>query len=259
MRTRKALAVAVLLLLSVSPALALNKARVIYGPPSGKQETAIQQEVKASGAAEDVASFINDQFSLSVPLSLVFGREDGPLYDPQTQEIVVPYAFLQEVKERFVDAGYPETGVSVSEATMDVLMHTLFHELAHALIFTCELPVVGKEEDAADGLASVLLIEFYEHGAEMALSAADLFDLESEDIETFADEDFQDDHSLDIQRFYTTLCHVYGSDPETYADLKTDAGFSEDRAQGCIEEYERLAKSWFALLEPHRKQGAKSR
>ncbi len=129
-------------------------------------------------------------------------------------------------------------------------MHTLFHELAHALISIYELPVIGKEEDAADGLASVLLIEFFEDGQEIAISAADLFDLESDDKEIFED-DFWNEHSLDAQRFYSTLCHVYGSEPEKYGYLVEQSAFSEERAELCIEEYEILSSSWFGLLKPY--------
>lgn len=53
-----------------------------------------------------------------------------------------------------------------------------------------DLAIVGKEEDATDALATILLIEFFEQGQEIARSAADLFDLESSDIQTFEEADF---------------------------------------------------------------------
>lgn len=33
--------------------------------------------------------------------------------------------------------------------------------------------------------------------------------------------------------------------------LKTDAEFSDDRAELCIDEYDNAASDWFALLENH--------
>jgi hypothetical protein len=251
MHSRAVLFATICSLFFVTPAFAENQARLIYDRPTNQLEAGIEKEIKRSGDMEDVVAFINDLFWLPAPLKFKLGGKEGPLYDDKSNEILIPYTFIQEVRSRFRAANYSETGVSVEEATMDALTHTLFHELAHALISIYELPVLGKEEDAADGLASVLLIEFFEDGAEMAISAADLFDLESEDIETFEEEDFLDEHSLDVQRFYTTLCHVYGSDPAKYAYLRKEIGFSEDRADLCIDEYENISRSWLRLLKPY--------
>lgn len=236
---------------SISLACAGNEASVVYETPADKYEATIEKQIRVSGVASDIAAFINEQYQLTEPLVFIFGGIDGPLYDPNSNEILIPYTFIEDVRRRFKSVEYSETGVSITDATLDSVMHTLFHELAHALISTYEIPVVGKEEDAADSLASVLLIEFFDDGAEIAISAADLFDLESEDIEEFEEEDFWGEHSLDAQRFYSTLCHVYGSDPEKYAYIKKDAGFSEQRAELCIDEYESISRSWFVLLKPY--------
>ncbi len=256
MHPRAVLFATICSLFFVPSAFAENQARLIYDMPANKLEAGIEKEIRQSGEMEDVVAFINDLFRLPMPKPLDFklGGKEGPLYDDKSNEILIPYTFIQEVRSRFRAADYSETGVSVEEATMDALTHTLFHELAHALIYIYKLPVLGKEEDAADGLASVLLIEFFEDGAEMAISAADLFDLESDDIESFEAEDFLDEHSLDLQRFYTTLCHVYGSDPAKYAYLRKETGFSEDRADLCIDEYENISRSWLFLLKPYMQQ-----
>jgi len=237
--------------------LALSVVHATYQAPVGKVEKRIQQTLKASGEITTVVSLINDTFRLKQRVRIVFGGEDGPLFDPEVNEIVIPYFFMQEVKARFLEDGYAETGVTVEEATMDALIHTLFHELAHALVAIYQLPVLGKEEDAADGLATLLLIQFYDEGQEIAISAADLFDLESLDKDVLEEEDFWGEHSLDEQRFYSTLCYVYGSDPVAYAHLLKDAGFSPDRAELCIDEYEQALKSWQVLLKPYLKPGVK--
>ncbi len=227
---------------------AKNKASLVWGKPHNAVETAILKKLQQAGDAQEVVSLVNQKLRLPKPLKIIFGGEDGPLYDPEINQIQVPYTFIDEVRARFVKAKYSETGVTPDEATNDALMHTLFHELGHALIEMYQLPVVGKEEDAVDSLANVLLIEFYDEGQETVLSAADLFDLESEDRESFEEEDYWDEHSLDEQRYYSALCHVYGSDPDKYASVIEDADISEDRADLCIEEYEAASRNWFRLL-----------
>ena len=220
-----------------------------FSKPANAAETTIMKQLQAAGDAQEVVNLINQKLRLPQTLKIIFGGEDGPLYDPGSNEILVPYSFIDEVNLRFVKAKYAETGVTPKQATSDALMHTLFHELGHALVAMFDLPVVGKEEDAVDSLANVLLIEFYEQGQETVLSAADLFDLESEDKDGFEEADFWDEHSLDSQRYYSSLCHVYGSDPESYESILENTDISDDRAELCIEEYEAASRNWFKLLK----------
>lgn len=245
------LSIAIYFLFNVSLAFAGNEAQIIFEQPTNKYEEKIERQIKASGVANKVVVFVNEQFQLSKPLIFKFGGIEGPLYDTDANEVFIPYIFIEEVKSRFKGAKYSETGISITDATWDSVMHTLLHEFAHALIFTYKLPIVGKEEDAADGLANMLLIEFFDNGTETVISAADLFGLESNDIEEFEEEDFSDEHSLDAQRFYSSLCHVYGSDPQKYTYLKNDVSFSEERAELCIDEYESILRSWQSLLKPY--------
>jgi len=236
-------------LMLTTSAMARGKAILEFAKPANAAETAIMQQIQNSGDAAEVVSLINQKLRLPNQLRITFGGEDGPLYDPSVNQILVPYTFIDEVNARFIKAKYSETGVTPEQATSDALMHTLFHELGHALVAMFDLPVVGKEEDAVDSLANVLLIEFYDQGQETVLSAADLFDLESEDIKNFEEADFWDEHSLDTQRYYSSLCHVYGSDPDNYSSIIENTGFSDDRADLCIEEYHAATRNWFKLLK----------
>jgi hypothetical protein len=232
------------------------RATLVYGKAGNTHDAGIRASLLESRIADDTVAFINDSFKLGKPLKFLFGADDGPGFDPQTFEILMPYDFVDEVQFRFESANYDKTGVSANQATMDAIVHTLFHELAHALIAMYDLPVLGKEEDAADSLAVVLLIEYFENGAETAISAADLFGLESEDRDVLENPDFWDTHSLDLQRYYATMCQVYGSDPETYASLPRETELDEERADRCIDEYANLYRSWFKLLKPHLKKAA---
>lgn len=222
-----------------------------FDPIKSATDTSAKQIAKTS--FDLFQSATNKLLETNPDVSVSFGYEDGPLYDPTTNQIHIPYDFISEVQQRFDKAEYQQSGVSIDEATQDALLHTLFHELAHALISIYELPIVGKEEDAADSLATFLLIELFEDGQEIAISAADLFDLESTDRDVLEDEDFWGEHSLDEQRFFATLCHVYGSAPDQYDSLIEVGYLSEDHTERCIEEYEQLTFSWTQLLDPHLK------
>ena len=210
--------------------------------------------LESSDEIQSVVNLVNDEFQLLNNITLVFGEDEGPLFDSELNKIIIPYAFLDEIQERFTLAKYEKTsGLKLDEIVIDAVMHTLFHELAHAFIAQYDLPVLGREEDAADGLASIFLIEYFEQGQEIVLTAADLFDLESQDIETLEKQDYWGEHSLDIQRYYSSMCNVYGSAPKAYAHIKKEQGFSAEKAENCITDYDILLHSWLTLLKPYRK------
>jgi hypothetical protein len=224
---------------------------LVFDKPFNSDEEAIEAKLKSSETLKMIVSFIDETFILDQELSFVFGGEDGPVFDHEKFQIVIPYFFYDEVRKKFKKAGYSdsETGISPETATIDSIAHTMLHELAHALIYLYQIPIVGKEEDAADGLASVLLNDYFDEGGEMALNAADLFNLESQETKELKEADFWDDHGLDDQRYYSTICHVYGSNPKKYSNLATDSEFLKEKGDHCIEDYENLTENWHTILE----------
>ncbi|MFK7859049.1 MAG: DUF4344 domain-containing metallopeptidase [Granulosicoccus sp.] len=195
---------------------------------------------------EEQVRFVAELLRFAEPVRVLHEVEEGPLYDPETQEIWMPGSFADNIKAYFDDEDAP---------VADVYFHTLMHEIGHVLFEQYDLPMLAREEDAADALASVLLLEYVEDGARIALNAADMFGLESEEYEWFEESDFWSEHSLEIQRYYTTLCHVYGSSPEQHEDLINDEyGLSMERAEGCEEEYLRIRSGWLGVLAPYLKR-----
>ncbi len=189
---------------------------------------------------------INELLRFRQTVTVLTEVEEGPLFDPDTQEIWMPGSFADVVESYFGTQDAP---------IADVYLHTLVHEVGHVLYSQYDLPLLAREEDAADALASVLLLEYVEDGARVVLNAADMFGLESERVGKLEETDFWSEHSLDIQRFYTTLCHVYGSDPDAHAELvNEETGLTQARAENCQYEYERIRQGWLDVLKPYLKR-----
>jgi hypothetical protein len=243
--------IALVLVLITTNAYAKNQLEVIYEP--SKQYDSVRQSLQSSEALKELFSTLNENFKFPKGLKIVFSNAEDTAYDPETNKILVNYDFAQEIEDIFTKAKAEIDG-KPKEAAIQALMYMIIHELAHALIHNYDLPIVGKEEDAADSLASVLLSEYFEGGQEAVLDAATFFDLVSADRKELTDEDFFDEHSLDEQRLYNALCYVYGSDPKKYADVKKIAGFPTERAELCKEDYAKLADSWDVLLAPYVKK-----
>lgn len=80
-------------------------------------------------------------------------------------------------------------------------------EVAHALIDGWELPITGREEDAADQFSTLLLINGMHDGEQMALNTARSFKLLA-DLEKGQNKVYLDAHSLDEYCFKLHRCHL---------------------------------------------------
>lgn len=132
--------------------------------------------------------------------------------------------------------------------------YTVLHEVGHVIISELHVPFLGKEEDAADELATVAILRSKAAGsgvAERLLAAADGWLLEwQQHVPSRNTEDYWDVHSLDIQRYYNINCLVYGSNPEAFETWLESAEIPlpYPRAWRCGGEYRRAARSldWIA-------------
>ncbi|HCL66166.1 MAG TPA: hypothetical protein DIC56_15285 [Rhizobium sp.] len=129
---------------------------------------------------------------------------------------------------------------------------TVFHEAGHMLVSEFSLPVLGKEEDAVDGLAVVLLLEAEDEDFNSAVEDfANVWFLSAGASEGDEDLAFWDSHGLDEQRAYATVCLMLGKSKERFGDFAESLEFPEYRAEECPGEYESLSASWDTVLQPH--------
>ena len=167
----------------------------------------------------------------------------------------MPYGFANEIQQFYSANYYGEDKKARDYFVSDAMIHTLYHELGHALTDILDLPVVGKEEDAVDDFATLMMISLHKKGQKRALSAADLFWFEGAEFEEILDEDLMGEHSLDAQRTYQVLCLIYGSEPESYSELAADVGFDDDRMAFCEDRFLRQRRNWLRLLDSNLKKG----
>jgi hypothetical protein len=142
---------------------------------------------------------------------------------------------------------------------MEFAMHdatfTLYHEIGHMLVGELGIPVLGKEEDAADALATIWLLtdETDDDSYNALIDASDgwYFNAVKSTGSGLEDLSYYDDHSLDIQRAYAMVCMMVGADPEAFKETADGYEMSEDTQEGCALTYEQAVTSWDKLLEPH--------
>jgi Putative metallopeptidase len=132
----------------------------------------------------------------------------------------------------------------------------LLHEVGHVLIAEFALPVLGREEEAADTYAALTMLRvgtsFTVHG--LADAAKGWF-LDARRDQEIGDKPlYYDEHNVSAQRAYQIVCLMVGSDPEKFKSLADEAKMPEERQKTCKRDYRKATEAWDAVLAPHLRQ-----
>jgi hypothetical protein len=143
----------------------------------------------------------------------------------------------------------------IRATTEFVLGNTLFallHETAHGLIADMGLPVLGREEDAADAFATVAMLQMKTEFTHRVLvnAAKSWMILDRRTKDAGEPVVFYDAHGLDLQRAYNIICLMVGSDPDQFDDLAAEVNMPEDRRGTCQGDYSNASWSWNKALAP---------
>jgi hypothetical protein len=125
-------------------------------------------------------------------------------------------------------------------------LFVLAHEIGHGLINEMSMPVLGREEDAADSFAIVTALAINTKSSARVLEeqVKGLLFMTKRDKKQGAKPAFYDEHGLNPQRAYNIVCYMYGSNPEKYKQLATDTKLPKERQESCAYDYKNVAWSW---------------
>ncbi|HUF03064.1 MAG TPA: DUF4344 domain-containing metallopeptidase [Aridibacter sp.] len=213
----------------------------------------IHREIKQARVLEKAADKLNR--TLILPHDIKLRTKDcgtvNAFYDPRDKSITFCYELMAHLYNLFRSDGASER--EANEQMGKAVNFIFLHELGHALIDSYELPITANEEDAADRCSSFICIEeMGDEGVGWVVAAAEAFYIQSKNRQ-IGKEGLADEHLLDEQRFFTSLCMIYGSDPNKYAHFVSRGLLPDARARRCPTEYAKTAKAWEQLLEPWRK------
>jgi len=199
---------------------------------------------------EKIATVLNETVRLprTIDIQLVDCGTVNAFYDPTNARIIM----CNELMSYFADMFKPgaNNDEELGNAILGATIFAFFHEAGHGLIHQLDLPATGKEEDAVDQFATMILIAGGDDTVGMALAGAYWFQKQQAN-NTSTDMPFADEHSFDGQRFYNIMCWIYGSDPVKYDSFIDSGNLTAARAPLCEEEFRKMSRSWERLLEPH--------
>jgi hypothetical protein len=225
--------------------------KLAYKDAKRKELAPYRAKLQKAEVFDKIVAGLNDTIAFPRDWAMLMsecGRIDA-YYDSKAPGVVLCYELAEHFRGLF--AGRLK-GEELEKTVIGATFFAFLHETGHALVDQLELPVTGKEEDAVDQLAAVILIESGGKGLGMALDGAKAFLLHSK--QGFSDSSFWDEHSFEEQRYYSIVCLAYGAAPaKRKALVSGDGGLPSERAKGCPAEYARVKKAWQTLLEPHGK------
>ena len=261
MKTGSALAVVGMLLVVATTMTAIaasktNQVSVSYGLPKNPAHERIYKDLKEHHALEKLQELLSP---FQLPRTLKFsvagcnGQSDA-VYDDDA--ITICYEYLDYLWKN-MPAKTTAAGISPIDAVIGPFVDTSLHEFGHALFDMLDLPVFGREEDAADQVAAYIYLQLGKAEARrliMGTAYAHFGEAKSSDApqspEEFA-EDFASEHGMPAQRAYNVLCIAYGADPKLFSDVVTNGYLPKDRAELCEEEYEQVQDAFERLVGPH--------
>ena len=224
---------------------------VNYVPPKNPAYQQIYTATKEHQALEKLQKFLSP-FRLSRALEISLkecGGEADAMYGDGS--ITICYEYVEELQGS-MPAQITAAGIEPIDTLAGPLVDTVLHEFAHALFDILDIPILGREEDAADQVAAYIYLQLGKVEARrLIMGTVYAYMLEVQDTGPPTMAEFADEHSTSEQRAFNLLCIAYGADPELFEDVATWGALPEERAEICEEEFEHISYAYHTLIGPH--------
>jgi hypothetical protein len=169
-------------------------------------------------------------------------------YDRSEWAVSLCYEFYEHLEQIAPQTTSPQ-GFTRDEVIVGGFIDAIFHELGHALFDILQVPVFGREEDAADQLSAFLMLQFGKDVARTTIKGAAFTYLNNRNPRSRAE--YADEHGTDAQRFFNYLCLAYGGEPEAFRDFVDNNVLPKARASGCAREHQLVKKAFAKTILPH--------
>jgi hypothetical protein len=162
--------------------------------------------------------------------------------------VTVCYEYLDSILKNAPEQTTAD-GVTRMDAVIGPLVDVFLHEVGHAVFDYDYVPILGREEDAADQFAAYFWLQSDKRDARRLLAGV-AYEYTRDAAAPAKKNPFADAHGLPMQRFYNLLCLAYGSDTKLFERAVTDGHLPADRADGCEDEYAQVKRAMTALIDP---------
>ncbi len=221
---------------------------VEYVPPKDQAHVWIQKAAQEQQILETLSRVLG-VVRMPRPVKLRIAPCDGvsnAWYDDTDHTVTFCYEFIADMARNAPEAA--QSGIALDEAVIGPFTYFYLHEVGHALIDVLKLPVLGREEDAADRFAAFALLQGGPDVANRTLRGTAWTFRHDANAAKVGESDFADVHGLDAQRFYDLVCLAYGKDPVTFKEAPAKTGLPADRAEECGAEWAQVRYGFQTVL-----------
>jgi hypothetical protein len=235
-----------------APSAKPNRIDINYGEPTSPANQAVYKLLKERQALEKIRDLLSP---LRLPHRLLLQTMDCEGMSnafSNAESVTVCYEFVDDILKKVPEETTP-SGVAPIDALIGPFLDVFLHEVGHAVFGALQIPLFGREEDAADQFSAYIMLKFdKEEARRLILGSAYQYkgDLSSPKV-TIEQKEFADEHGTSAQRFFNLLCVAYGADPKLFGDVVEKGFLPEDRAVGCKREYIQLSHAFETLIRPH--------
>jgi hypothetical protein len=227
-----------------------DRIEISYATPKHAGHIHIAELLRAHKFLENLRDYLSP---LRLPQQLIVKLDecDGVSNAWYEEGIVtVCYEYIGDLVSNAPQQTTPD-GIQPEDTILGPTMEVFLHEVSHAIFDLLKIPILGREEDAADQLAAFLLLQLNKDEVRRAVMGTGYMYLQealaySPDLRQYADA-----HGSPAQRFYNLICLAYGADPVLFADAVEKDILPKSRAEDCAAEYEQSAYAFRTLIEPH--------
>jgi hypothetical protein len=228
-----------------------NQIQFAYEEPKERDLVVIYKDMKERRVLERLQEFLSP-FRLPKPLKFTFrsceGEDDAFYFD---YDVTLCYELVEEL-QRAKPKKTTQDGLTPHDAVAGPFFSIALHEFAHAVFYFYNVPIFGREEDAADQLAAyIILLLDNTVASRLIKGAAYAFLTESKEQKSKSTIEYASEHGTAEQRYYNVLCLAFGADPKQFSYLESKKILPEDRADACQDEFEQIEDAYRAVILPH--------
>ncbi len=228
------------------------KIDVAYLPPDSPEFEGIYNELKGRKILEELQHFLAP-LHLPHPLRLLT-RQCGIVnawYSPSDRSITLCYEIVAEVIDKAPQTVSEDGFITRQAAIVGGVVGIVLHEGGHMLFDMLDVPVFGREEDAADETASFIAMQFNKDVERTIIKGfAYQWAMAKDPAASASMSVWSDEHGSASQRMYNTLCLAYGGDPLAFQEFVARGWLPKERADHCGEEFRQLKLAFMKTVLP---------
>jgi hypothetical protein len=235
-----------------TPVLKSNRIAIEYVQPRNPEHQELYTVLKERRVLERFHDFLSP-FRLPHTLTLKTDGCDGESnawYEESDRTVTVCYEYLADLLKNAPE-GTTSAGVTRRDALIGPTIEVFLHEVGHALFNLLKVPILGREEDAADQVADYIILHLDDDIALQTIAGIGYMYAQEMKEQTPGQQQFANVHGLSAQRFYNVVCMAYGKDDKLFANVVDKGYLPESRAESCADEYKQVDFAFKKLIYPY--------